>query len=419
MQLLTSLLLLIIVARLLGHLFSRWGQPAIVGEMLAGVVLGPSMLGLIQPNEALSGIAQLAVFLVVLAAGLEMDFQRVLSAMRGRGLVVAALGFVLPFGGGLLIAWGYELDPMRTIFMGLCIAITALPVAARMLADMGMLDTPIARYAIATAVLNDVVALFILGVILALPPDSGAAELMANGLAACLKLLGLLGLVVAANLFIRQLERRGVSLSTVSERLVGTFGAEALFGMVVVFVLFFGTISENLGFHFVIGAFFGALLLDRRQFAPQRFEDLKRTLASVTAGFLSPIFFADLGLDFSFRAFSQIDFVVVVLLVSVATKLIAGWWGGRLVGMSNREAWGLGAVLNGRGVMELVVATIAYDRGFIGPTMFSVLVLMGVVTTVLSPMLLNAALDLRARERYAAENRSAQAPLDGQPPQDK
>ncbi len=412
MQLLTSLLLLIVTARLLGHLFARSGQPAIVGEMLAGVLLGPSMLNLIQPNEALSGIAQLAVFLVVLAAGLEMDFQRVLSAMRGRGMVVAALGFVLPFGGGLVIAWAYELDPMRTIFMGLCIAITALPVAVRMLADMGMLDTPIARYAIATAVLNDVVALFILGVILALPPDSGASELVASGLTAGLKLLGLLALVIGANLFIRWLSGRGVNLSSMSERLIGTFGAEALFGMVVVFVLFFGMVSENLGFHFVIGAFFGALLLDRRQFAPDRFEDLQRTLASVTAGFLSPIFFADLGLDFSFRAFSQIDFVLVVLLVSIATKLLAGWWGGRVIGMSNREAFGLGAVLNGRGVMELVVATIAYDRGFIGPTMFSVLVLMGVATTVLSPVLLNAALNRQAREDYARRHQSVRAPHD-------
>lgn len=173
MQLLTSLLLLIVVARLLGHLFTRWGQPAIVGEMLAGVVLGPSVLDLIQPNDALSGIAQLAVFLVVLSAGIEMDFQRVLSAMRGRGLLVAFIGFALPFIGGVLVAWGYDLDPMRTVFMGLCIAITALPVAARLLADMGLLDTPIARYAIATAVLNDVVALFILGIVLALPPTPG------------------------------------------------------------------------------------------------------------------------------------------------------------------------------------------------------------------------------------------------------
>jgi Kef-type K+ transport system membrane component KefB len=180
--------------------------------------------------------------------------------------------------------------------------------------------------------------------------------------------------------------------------------------MVVVFVLFFGMVSENLGFHFVIGAFFGALLLDRRQFSPERFEDLKRTLASVTAGFLSPIFFADLGLDFTFRAFGQLDFVVIVLLVSIATKLVAGWWGGRILGMPHREALGLGAVLNGRGVMELVVATIAYDRGFIGPTMFSVLVLMGVVTTVLSPILLNAALNRQARADYAQRHRTDSPP---------
>lgn len=406
MQLLTSLLLLIVVARLLGHLFARWGQPAIVGEMLAGVLLGPSVLDLIQPNEALSGIAQLAVFLVVLSAGIEMDFRSVIAAMRGRGLVVAAIGFLLPFGGGMLIAWAYALDPMRTVFMGLCIAITALPVAARMLGDMGLIETPIARYAIATAILNDVVALFILGVILALPADSGTPELLASGALSCLKLLGLALLVIGANSLIRWLEQRGTGLSTVTERLIAVFGAEALFGMVVVFVLFFGTISETLGFHFVIGAFFGALMLDRRQFVPQRFEELKHTLASVTAGFLSPIFFADLGLDFTFRAFSQIDFVLVVLVVSVATKLLAGWWGGRLAGMPHREALGLGSVLNGRGVMELVVATIAYDRGFIGPTMFSTLVLMGVVTTVLSPILLNLALDREARTRYANRNRA-------------
>ncbi|MBM3407438.1 MAG: hypothetical protein FJY25_08900 [Betaproteobacteria bacterium] len=123
MQLLTSLLFLIIVARLLGHLFARCGQPSIVGEMLAG--------------------------------GIEMDFQRVIAAMRGRGLVVAVLGFMLPFGGGVVVAWAYELDPMRMVFLGLCIAITALPVAARMMSDMGMIATPIARYAIATAASSD------------------------------------------------------------------------------------------------------------------------------------------------------------------------------------------------------------------------------------------------------------------------
>lgn len=410
MQLLTSLLLMIIVARLLGAVFARYGQPVIVGEILAGVLLGPAVLNLVQPSEALSGISQLAIFLVVLSAGLEMDFQRVLGAMRGRGLVLAILGFALPFSGGALIAFAYELDTMRMVFLGLCIAITALPVAVKLLGDLGMLETPIARYAIATALLNDVVALFILGIVLALPAESSARDLWSSGVLASLKLLGLVTLVLGAKALIRWLEKSGTSLSTISERMIGVFGAEALFGLVVVFVLFFGTVSETLGFHFVIGAFFGALLLDRRQFIPSRFDDLKRTLALVTTGFLSPIFFADMGLDFTFKALGQFDFVVVVLLVSIVTKVLAGWWGGRLIGMSNREALGLGGILNGRGVMELVVATIAYDRGFIGPTMFSVLVLMGAITTLLSPVIVGAALPPSLRTRYVRDTATKTGP---------
>ncbi len=401
MQLLTSLLVLIITARLMGHLFARYNQPAVVGEMLAGVVLGPAVLGFIEPSAALSGISALAVFLVVLAAGLEMDLASVVRAMKGSGLVIAALGFVLPFGSGLLIAEIFGLDAMRMIFLGLCIAITALPVAVKILADLNLLETPIARYAIATAILNDLLALFILGVVLALPAESGISELLASGALAAVKLAGLLLLVLGVNTLIVFAERRGINITLLPERVVKTFGAEALFGAVVVFVLFFGMVSETLGFHVIIGAFFGALLLDKRHFTAQRYEELRHTLAAVTAGFLAPIFFADLGLEFRFPPLDEIGFVMSVLLVSIASKVFAGWLGGRLAGMTHSQALALGAILNGRGVMELVVAGIAFDRGFIGPLMFSALVLMGVVTTLLSPILLNIAMPADARKAYA------------------
>lgn len=133
MPLLTSLLLLIVAARLIGRLFQRLHQPAIVGEMLAGALLGPSVLDLIQPNAALSGISELAVFLVVLSAGLEMKFNDIVSALRGRGAVIAVLGFAIPFFAGLLVGAAFRLDVMRTVFLGLCVSITALPVAIRIL----------------------------------------------------------------------------------------------------------------------------------------------------------------------------------------------------------------------------------------------------------------------------------------------
>ena len=400
MPLLTSLLTLIVAARLLGHLFVKWGQPAIVGEMIAGIVLGPGVLGLIQPDAALSGIASLAIFLVVLAAGLEMNLHDVVGAMRGRGLLIALAAFLLPFAAGLAVAWAFELDLMRSLFLGLCISITALPVAVKMLDDMGLLTTAIGRFAVSTAVINDITALFILGVLLAFPEQADVRQVLLTGSIVALKLLALVSAVLGLNALLAWLDRLGINISAGPERLVALFGPEALFGIVIVFVLAFGSFSEGLGFHFVIGAFFGALLLDQHHFVASRYDDLRLTLNSITGGFLAPVFFASLGLEFKLAALNDLAFVVAVLVVAVTSKVVAGWWGGRMIGMSHREALALGCILNGRGAMELVVASIAYERGFIGAHLFSVLVLMGVATTLMTPIAFNALVTRAQRERY-------------------
>lgn len=400
MSLLSSLLVLIVVARLLGRVFARFGQPALIGEMLGGILLGPAVLGVIQPTPALAGIAELAVFLVILTAGLEMRFEDIVGAMKGGGLGLAILSFMLPFLGGVAVAQYFEQDAMRTVFLGLCVSITALPVAAKILENMGILNTPIGRYAVATAIINDVAAMLVLGVVLALPPQASFSAVAVSVGTALVKLLALASLVLAMNRGMALLERRGINVQAVPERLIRWFGSEALFGIVVLFVLVFGSVSEALGFHFVIGAFFGALLLDKRHFLASRYTELQLALGSVTGGFLAPVFFAYLGLEFDSDAIRSLDFVLAVLGVSIITKILAGWLGGRLVNMSSREALALGCMLNGRGVMELVVASIAYQKGFIGPSMFSTLILMGVVTTMLTPWLFNKALRKDALDAY-------------------
>lgn len=391
MSLLSSLLVLIVAARLLGRLFARYKQPEMIGEILAGIVLGPALLNLIAPNAALSGVTELAIFLIILNAGLEIRFADILDAMRGRGLLLAVLSFLIPFIGGAAVAAAYHQDVMRMIFLGLCISITALPVAVKLLEGLGILHTKVAKYALATAVVNDVAALFILGIVLNIPQSLNLSDAAGAVGLATLKLSALALVVLSMNWLLTWLDKRDISIHTVPETLIRIFGPEALFGIVIVFVLVFGTISEALGFHFVIGAFFGALFLDKRHFLASRYEDLRGTLGSITNGFLAPIFFAYLGLEFHPEAFSEFGFPAVVIVVSILTKLFAGWLGGRIVGLANREAIGLGCVLNGRGVMELVVAGIAYQKGFIGPTMFSTLVLMGILTTFLTPILFKQA----------------------------
>ena len=404
MSLLSSLLVLVVAARLLGRLFARYKQPEMIGEILAGIVLGPALLNLIAPNAALSGVTELAIFLIILNAGLEIRFADILYAMRGRGLVLAALSFLIPFIGGAAVAAAYHQDVMRMIFLGLCISITALPVAVKLLEGLGILHTKVAKYALATAVVNDVAALFILGIVLNIPQNLNLSDAAGAVGLATLKLSALALVVLSMNWLLTWLDKRDISIHAVPETLIRVFGPEALFGIVIVFVLVFGTISEALGFHFVIGAFFGALFLDKRHFLASRYEDLRGTLGSITNGFLAPIFFAYLGLEFHPEAFSEFGFPAVVIVVSILTKLFAGWLGGRIVGLANREAIGLGCVLNGRGVMELVVAGIAYQKGFIGPTMFSTLVLMGILTTFLTPILFKQAYRGDRLEKYRAES---------------
>lgn len=363
-----------------------------------------------QPTASLAGVSELAVFLIILSAGLEIRFSDIFGAMRGRGLLVALVGFALPFAAGLLTGTLFGQDLMRTLFLGLCISITALPVAVQLMNNLGILHTRIAHYALATAVINDVVALFILGILLNLPQQESFSDFFGTIGNAGWKLLALALGVVALNQLLEWLDRREIGIHAIPEALVRYFGTDALFGIVVIFVLVFGTVSEMLGFHFVIGAFFGAVFLDKRHFLASRYEELRGTLASVTGGFLAPVFFAFLGLEFTADAFDDLLFPLVVIIVSVASKVAAGWMGGRMIGMSRPEALGLGCVLNGRGVMELVVAGIAYQKGFIGQGMFSTLVMMGVVTTLLTPFLFRRAFPGESLEAYRRSQMPAAAP---------
>jgi Kef-type K+ transport system membrane component KefB len=387
MPLLTSLLVLIVVARLLGQIFHRFNQPAIIGEMLAGVILGPSLLHLIEADAALSGIAEFAVFLIVLSAGLEMNFRDVIDSLRGKGIVIALLGFVIPLAGGMLVGVAFGLDVMRTVFLGLCVSITALPVTVSILKSFNLLDSDIARYSVATAIFNDIMALLALGIILNLPEQKSLQAVGFSFLNASWKLVVLCIFILGFNWMIQKIIEKGVHIERLSEKLVELIGSEALFGILLLFVLAFGSVSAALGFHFVIGAFFGALLIDHKFFLASRYHELDLTLRSITGGFLAPVFFAYLGLEFDIGVIESFWFVSVVLLVSIGTKIFAGWLGGRILRLSQPESLGIGIILNGRGVMELVIASIAYERGFIGQDLFSVLVLMGVVTTMITPFL--------------------------------
>jgi Kef-type K+ transport system membrane component KefB len=390
MPLLTSILVLLVAARLLGQLMVRLKQPALVGEIFAGILLGPAILKWIEPNKALEGISELSVFLIVVAAGLEMELGEVMKSIKGRGFIAAMLGFLVPLGGGILVGPVFGLDPIRTFFLGLCMSITALPVTVQILSSFNLLQSRIASFSIATSILNDILGLLCLGIILDrqdISAAGGLLPLVISVIKTSLKISLFAVLVFITNRAIQWWTHRTRSAELFIKKFEDLFGREAIFGVAIIFVLFFGSMSETLGSHFIIGAFFGALLLSRDVFGTSVFSELQNTVISLTSGFLAPVFFAYIGLSFSVKAFSHPSIIVAVLVVSVITKLLGGYLGGRLLRMTQREALGAGIILNGRGIMELVVANIAYQRELIDQNLFSTLIIMGIFTTVITPIL--------------------------------
>ncbi len=394
MPLIESLLLLLVLSRVLGEIAGRFGQPAMLGEIAAGILLGPSMLGYISLTPEIKAIADIGVLLLVFLAGMEMDMAALWESFRGRGAWVSAAGFVVPLGFGIIVGQAFALDPMRNIFVGLCVAITALPVSVRILMDLGRLRTDIGQKIVSAAVANDVLSLLALGIILNFKGSSGsvASLLTSASLALCKALLFMAVFVIAAKMIRRYPPTRFFRSSDALDRLFAKLkGKESSFAFVLVFVIAFASFSEFLGLDFVVGAFFGSMLLSHQVLGQASFRDIEKTASNVTMGFLGPIFFASIGLEFNASSLRDWKLVAAVLVASFAGKILGGYCGGRLARLGKEESWALGIGLNGRGVMELVIANVALANKFIGQQLFTILVLMAVTTTFMTPFLLKSA----------------------------
>ena len=386
-----NLLLLLVLARVLGEVMERFKQPAMIGEILAGVVLGPTVLNVMVRNEELTAISELGVFLLVIIAGLEIDVREIAKTSRGRNLITSLLAFLIPIGSGFAVATAFDLAIVPAIFVGLCVAITALPVSVRILMDLGQLKSEIGQRIIAVAIFDDVLALTILGVLLDVnsAADSSLDVLgLAIGITLGKILLLLAGLIFAYRLIHKFTERDNFIELQLDKLLLFMRGKESLLAIMFAFILIFASLTEAVGLHFIIGAFFASMLLSKELVGVAHFQEFEKTTHGMAMGFLAPIFFAGIGLEFQFSSITEWGLLFAIIGVSFLSKIVGGYIGGRFAGLRHRKALTLGIGLNARGIMELVIANIAYREGLIGVQIFSILVIMGVFTTINTPMLL-------------------------------
>jgi Kef-type K+ transport system membrane component KefB len=389
----TNLLILLVSARIFGEIFERFKQPAMIGEIIAGIILGPSLLNLIHRTEEIKVISELGVFLMVIIAGLEISIDDILKSLKGRNLIISFMAFLVPIGSGIAVGYWFDQDIMTTVFIGLCVAITALPVSIRILMDLGKINSDIGQKIISIAIFDDVIALSILGVLLNLKETGHSlSNVLVLGGMSLLKLGLFIGLLSLAYLGIKRILKRGNYIEEAIDKLIGLLkGKEALFALFFVFVLIFSTFTESLGLHFIIGAFFAAMLISESLIGKKNLKAIESTTSSIAIGFLAPIFFAGIGLEFNFSTIENIGLLVAVIAVSYLSKIAGGFFGGRMAGLPAKKSFILGIGLNARGIMELVIANIAYKNGLINAEIFSILVIMGILTTLSTPFLLKRA----------------------------
>ena len=384
------LLILLLSTRVGSELAQRSGQPALVGEILAGVALGfvAGSGGWID-REAVIVMAEFGMFLLMLLGGAEMTPRRMVEA-SGPAVAVAVGGMLLPLALGFGLGWLFLPESSwklaQSLFVGVSLAVTAVPVAIKVLKDLGRLQSRIGQTVVAAAVFDDIFSLLLLALLTGLMRTGetpGAEEL--------LLLLGKVSLFFAVTVGF------GVYGVPWLGRLLGKVIAEEFpLSTLIILGLGYALLAETLGMHFIIGAFLAGLFFRRRTATAAIYEDVSGKLSGLTAGFFAPVFFAYIGLHMEPAAVSAIPlFTGLILLLALAGKVVGAAAAARAAGLSTGESLSVGTAMSARGAVELVIAGVALEAGlFDRPAdpppevryLFSATVVMAISTTVLAPI---------------------------------
>jgi Kef-type K+ transport system membrane component KefB len=395
---LLALLVILIAARGMGLVFARFCQPPVVGEMIAGIVLGPSLLGRFAPGvfayllphsvvPYISVLAQLGVILYMFLIGVTLD-TNLLHSRAHASVAISHASIIAPFlMGGALALWLYPLYSSSTVsftvfalLLGVAMSITAFPVLARILRDRGLHTSRVGAIALACAAVDDVTAWCLLAFVVSVAHAEAAHVLMTLVFTAAFIAAVLLVASPAARWYARRY-RSGHG-----------DGEQQAVVVACVALLVASLATQRIGIQALFGAFLiGVVIPHDSQLA----RDLSRKLEDLVVVLFLPAFFVFTGLRTQIGLMDNArDWVVcaVVILVAALSKLLSGAAAARLTGLPWRQAASLGALMNARGLVELIVLNIGLDLGVLTPTLFAILVIMAVVTTLMTAPVLNALL---------------------------
>jgi Kef-type K+ transport system membrane component KefB/mannitol/fructose-specific phosphotransferase system IIA component (Ntr-type) len=387
-----ALAVLLATAKCAGELVKKFNQPSVLGEILAGILLGPTVFGRYEPTGytflfprtgpvalVLDGITAVSVVFFLLTAGIEIDLASIFRQGKS-ALLVSTFGMVIPFGCGFILA---SLFPhflgtsegsnrlLFALFLGTALSISALPVVARVLMDLGLLRTEMGTVIMSSAMCDDLVGWILFGSVLGMMnPQPEATHGIRHTI---LLVLSFAALMLTVG---RWLVHKVLPFIQAHTTWPG-----GVLGFIFSLTLASAAFAEYAGIHAVFGAFItGAAVGESAHLRERTSEHIHQIVTNVFA----PLFFASIGLHTNFVSNFNLGVTAVILGVACLGKVVGAGWGARLGGMDTRTAIGVGLAMNARGAMEMILGILALQAGLIQEPMFVALVIMALVTSLIS-----------------------------------
>ena len=383
-----TLLIMLVAAIVVGEIFKRVKQPALVGQILIGIIIGPSFLNLVHTTDSLQVIIEFIVFFMMFIAGLERHPNEIKKAGK-KAIFISVVSFTIPLVGVTITANSFGLGLIPSLFIGLTLAITAVPVVRVVLMEFGILESKAGITVIAAGVIDYILSMIALGIILQIASinihqlDYGTIGLPLIKIAGFL--FGILLIVILLN------KTRGWLPQKFSSMFLKIKTKEAGFGILLISAFGLALIAQGIGLHFIIGAFFAGLIIYHEVIGKENFERIFGVFSAITFGFLAPIFFAFIGIEFNIKSFTgDLPLFVILLAVAIMGKIGGGFVASKISGFSNSESRIIGYLMNSRGIIELVIVFIGLKAGIIDMTIFSVIVAITLITTVMTPVMVRA-----------------------------
>ncbi|ASR45419.1 sodium:proton antiporter [Paenibacillus kribbensis] len=372
MQFILYLLLILLFTKVAGHLSVRLGQPAVLGKLIAGIVLGPAVLGWVQNDTLIHDMSEIGVLLLMFIAGLETDLDQLRRNWKP-AVAVAVGGIILPLVCGFGVGEAFGFSVHEGWFLGVVLSATSVSITVQVLKDMNKLNTREGSTILGAAVLDDVLVVVLLAVMMSVFGMGG--QEMSLGLLIGKKLIFFVGAVLGGWLVVpwvmKILAPLKVTESVITTALIICFG--------------FAYFADMLGMAGIIGAFAAGIAIAQTDFK----HVVEEKVEPIAYSIFVPVFFVSIGLNVSFEGVGQqLGFVVALTLIALVTKLIGGGIGARLTGFDNRSSLAIGSGMISRGEVALIIAATGLQTGLLVQQYFTSVIIAVILTTLAAPPIL-------------------------------